>query len=247
MRRNWITGHSVQKPKRGRGVDQRDVGERLGIVAQQASRLRIELLGEQAELVRPAGHVVEQLAGLVVPAVQGEGLDQPVRAREERSLLSLERVVLQISVDEVRSAELLADGVDRAGDPGVVARQEPHHGDLQERRIQLRASVPLGGGDPVLVRLHQDVGDEAGPDLLGIGVLRDELVRNAVAHQPREDLLKTLLCILRPLLAVRRGGAIDRHRNRHPELAFFRSNAGDGVCPCAEGFGFGKDDPRDRK
>src|SRR5207302_1905320 len=56
------------------------------------------------------------------------------------AILAAEGVLLAIPVHEVGPAELSAHGVDRARDAGVVAGQEVHDGDLQERGVELGAA-----------------------------------------------------------------------------------------------------------
>src|SRR5688572_10025529 len=71
-------GGSVIGPHAGTqaegGVDQRHVGERLGEVAEQPPVGRVELLGEEPEVVGRRQAALEQLGGLVHVPLQGEGV-----------------------------------------------------------------------------------------------------------------------------------------------------------------------------
>src|SRR3954453_11353603 len=77
---------------RPRGVDQADVAEGLGEVAEQLSRRRVDLLGEQAEVVAVAGRGLEDLAGPVGPAGERERLGEPESAEEESAPLARQPV-----------------------------------------------------------------------------------------------------------------------------------------------------------
>src|SRR4051794_29529736 len=82
------------------GVDQADVAESLGEVAQQFTGRGVDLLGEQAEVVAEADGRGERLPRLADLAGEGMGLGQPERAEEEGALLALEAVVGPVPVDE---------------------------------------------------------------------------------------------------------------------------------------------------
>ena len=73
-------------PMRERGADEREVGERLREVAELAAGDRVVFLGEQADVVAEVEQPLEQLARLVVPALQRQHLDEPERAGEEDAL-----------------------------------------------------------------------------------------------------------------------------------------------------------------
>ena len=51
-----------------------------------AALARVVLLGEQAEIVAEVEQALEQLARLVVPALEPEDADEPERAGEEDAL-----------------------------------------------------------------------------------------------------------------------------------------------------------------
>src|SRR5260370_23070586 len=60
-----------------RGVDQTDVAEGLRKIAQHAARERIELLGQQANVVAARKQSVEQLAGFGVAPLQDVIVEEP--------------------------------------------------------------------------------------------------------------------------------------------------------------------------
>src|SRR5688572_32979639 len=67
-------------------IDQRDVGESLGKVAEKALLERIVFLGEQPDIVGEAGQTVEQRARLVQAALQAQVVGQPEAAGKEHPL-----------------------------------------------------------------------------------------------------------------------------------------------------------------
>ena len=69
-----------------RGVDQRDVGQRLREVAGLAAGAGIEFLGQQTEIVGNRGHTVEQRLGSRKLARQHIGVGEPQAAREKCAL-----------------------------------------------------------------------------------------------------------------------------------------------------------------
>src|SRR5204863_4454698 len=77
------------------GRDQADVAERLREVAELLAVLGVDLLGQQAEIVRVAGELREQLLGTLDLAGLGEARDEPERADHERALLAHEAVGVQ--------------------------------------------------------------------------------------------------------------------------------------------------------
>src|SRR5438270_2092438 len=72
---------------RPRRVDQPDVAEGLGEVAEQLARVGIDLFGEQAEIVAEPDGRLERVAGPVELTGHRLGLGQPERAEKERALL----------------------------------------------------------------------------------------------------------------------------------------------------------------
>jgi hypothetical protein len=88
------------------GVDQPDVAERLAEVAEQVAGIRVELLGEQADVVEVAGGSLEHGAGPPGLAGRGERLRRQERAQQERALLAGQAVRV--------GADLRAVAVDQA-------------------------------------------------------------------------------------------------------------------------------------
>src|SRR3954468_7245440 len=75
-----------------RGRDEREVGERLREVPEQALLLRVVLLGEEADVVREADQLLEQRMRLAVPAEKLVAVDEPERTGEEDAFASGEPV-----------------------------------------------------------------------------------------------------------------------------------------------------------
>src|SRR5206468_10016149 len=81
---------------RSRGIDQREVAQPLREVAEEVVRAWVDLLGEESDVVREADDLVHRLAALGEPAGARERLDQPERARDERTLhLTLAAVAVE--------------------------------------------------------------------------------------------------------------------------------------------------------
>ena len=69
-----------------RSVDEAEVAERLGEVPEQRAARRIDLLGEQSDVVRRLRVRDEDLVSLVEASLQRERLHQPEAAEHESSL-----------------------------------------------------------------------------------------------------------------------------------------------------------------
>src|SRR5207249_2530387 len=76
-----------------RRVDEREVAERLGQVAQEVAVRGVDLLRVQAYIVGQADQLVHRRGGLVDAADARERLDDPEGAREEGALLLLHPAV----------------------------------------------------------------------------------------------------------------------------------------------------------
>src|SRR5205807_8844871 len=131
MSGNLLTGVPFGFADGPRGVDESDVAEGLGEVAEELTARRVDLLGEQAEVVAEAGGRLECRASAVQLAGQGLRLRQPERAEQERPLFALEAVVGLVAVDESTLVrQVLGDGVDGGLHPGIVGGDEAddrHH------------------------------------------------------------------------------------------------------------------------
>ena len=68
--------------------DHSDVGERLREVSEEDTRLRVDLLRKQAEMIRPGPERVVEFHRLVEPTDVGEIVDEPERAGQDRTLRS---------------------------------------------------------------------------------------------------------------------------------------------------------------
>jgi UDP-N-acetyl-D-mannosaminuronic acid transferase (WecB/TagA/CpsF family) len=74
-------------------VHERDVAEGLREVADQPSRPRVVLLGEEADVVAQVEQALEALAGVVAPAHLLEAVHEPERAHQEGALVTGQAVV----------------------------------------------------------------------------------------------------------------------------------------------------------
>lgn len=59
------------------GVEEADVGEGLGEVAGEAAGLGVVALGEEADVVADGEEALEEAAGVLVAAEEGEAVDEP--------------------------------------------------------------------------------------------------------------------------------------------------------------------------
>src|SRR5205085_2059228 len=73
-------------------LDQGEVRERLGEVAELAQGDGVVLLGEEAEVVAKVEQALEQLARFVVPALQREDGSEPEGTGQEHTLVSRQSV-----------------------------------------------------------------------------------------------------------------------------------------------------------
>ena len=78
--------HALALADRDRCADEREVRERLGEVPELPAGHRVVLLGEEPDVVAEIQQPLEELARLVVLALEGEHLGQPERAREKDAL-----------------------------------------------------------------------------------------------------------------------------------------------------------------
>jgi hypothetical protein len=104
------------------GVDERDVGESLGEVADQAFAVDVVFLGEQAKVVAEGKETVEERAGVAFAADGFEGADHPETAGEESAFAGREAVLDYLGVvaeDEAAVHQFALDGFDGASDAAV--------------------------------------------------------------------------------------------------------------------------------
>src|SRR5688500_6670849 len=79
-------GRLVVRAEIQRGVDERDVRERLGKVAEETARCGVVLLGEEADIVCKSEEALEKLARLFPAALQAERVGEPEAAGKEHAL-----------------------------------------------------------------------------------------------------------------------------------------------------------------
>src|ERR1035437_3235352 len=96
------------------GVHQRQVGERLRKVAQLALRLRVVLLGEQAQIVSQLEESLEHRLALITAPSEHQSIDEPERAGQEGAFLACESVTAgvprgAVPGDHITAAQLRTD------------------------------------------------------------------------------------------------------------------------------------------
>jgi hypothetical protein len=70
-----------------RGVDQRDMRESLRIVADLPARLRVVLLGEEADIVAQLEQPLKERTGVITPTLQDIVVGQPKAAGEKGAFI----------------------------------------------------------------------------------------------------------------------------------------------------------------
>ena len=79
--------------QRQRGVDQADVGERLREIPERGSGLRVDLLGEEPDVVRVGEESLEGVRGPCQVAALRPALDRPEAADAEGALAGRQPVI----------------------------------------------------------------------------------------------------------------------------------------------------------
>jgi len=85
-----------------RGIDQPNVAEGLGKVAEVLATLRVDLLGQQADVVDVTVGSLEHLAGLIAPASGGKHVGEPECAKQEGALVTVQPVDTGVSLVALR-------------------------------------------------------------------------------------------------------------------------------------------------
>jgi hypothetical protein len=184
---------SVCLRDRARRGDQREVAERLGEVAEELPRARLDLLGIEADVVCQSDELVHERGGLVDPSRLGEGLDEPERAGQECALLPWKSVLALVAEDKRPIGELAANRVDGRVRPLVVVAADK--GGHQQRRVELAGTGPTDVAAPFLrpAALVEEALDRAGRlapagHVVARNVLageRDRAVEGDPAHELR--------------------------------------------------------------
>ena len=196
----------------GDGVDQRQVGERLREVAEMATGLGLQLLGEEVE---PAGRLEQPLAELAGPLALAdlrERRDQPEGADQEGALLAAaarrrSRRPCSGARGRARSGpSAIASTVARM--PRVVGRQEAEQRDQQQRGVE-RVGVVVLAEDAVADAALEDLGLE----LVG---LRPPLVGDLVEARGRAPSARRGRPRPRSSASRRRSAAAPRATPRSP-------------------------------
>ena len=103
------------------------MAERLWEVTEQLARFRVYLLGQETYVVAERDSRLER--GLRLVELSGEGLclGHPERAQQEGTLLALESILSEISVDKAAVVgQALRGGIDGRLHPWVVGCEKAH-------------------------------------------------------------------------------------------------------------------------
>jgi MFS family permease len=99
-------------------VDESYVAERLREVAQQLPGVRVDLLGQQADVVDVSGGPLEHLTGALHAAGHRQGLRQPEGAQQERAFLTGQPVDAALGAVPVDQPALVSESVGDRVDGG---------------------------------------------------------------------------------------------------------------------------------
>jgi len=128
-----------------RGVDKRDMCQRLREVSGLTAHGRIVLLSEQADIVGNIGHALEELARPVDVAQHDMSIGEPKRASKKRAFdrLQLARSPLPriVTKHEAVSHQVVLDCGDGTFDPRIVGGQEAQGRKQQKARVEVRQAV----------------------------------------------------------------------------------------------------------
>ena len=126
-----------------------------GKLPSSSPRRRVDLLGQQPEVVGVGDELVEQRLGPVDLARLGQRGHEPERADHERSLLAgeavgVEALVVAVAQHQPVLGQVVGDRVDRRAHPLVGGRQEAEDRHQQLRRVELVRVERLRVGLPRL-------------------------------------------------------------------------------------------------
>ena len=128
------------------GVDQREVGERLRVVAEVLPGRDVDLLRVEQQRSGERQQLLEQRTRPFDLADDRERGNQPEGADRERPLLAGEPVVGGVDLvaeHEAVLGQFVGDRQDRRADTFVVGGQEAHDGDQQQRHVERVGAVVL--------------------------------------------------------------------------------------------------------
>ena len=89
------------------------MAERLGEIPEQSLGARLDLLGQQAEVIRSLRMCNEDLLRFVDAPRHRQDLGEPESAQHERALFTAHAIIGTISIDVVSFSELRPDPLDR--------------------------------------------------------------------------------------------------------------------------------------
>jgi hypothetical protein len=113
-----------------RGGQVGEMGEALREVAEQLAVLRVDLFGEQAQVVGGCDGARGPGAGLVEPALAGEAFGEPERTGQEGPLATGKPVVGEVAADQPVAAKLGGDRVGGAQHARIAPVHKPQGGEL---------------------------------------------------------------------------------------------------------------------
>src|SRR5580698_9770082 len=132
-----------------RRIDEREMRERLGKVAELAAAVRVVFLGQQPHVVAQRQQALEQSESLVMPSQQHVIVDEPEAAREKRALAGRQAVDRRsriVAHHKSVAQKPAFNRSDRALDARIVRRQEADDGNEQQARVQRRVAERLDEG-----------------------------------------------------------------------------------------------------
>src|SRR5215213_8205453 len=134
-----------------RGLDERQVRERLRKVAELHPGPRIVFFAQEAEIVTQSEQAIEQRLRFVQPALHSEDFDQPERASQEDAFARWEPIdmlliLASVAKQETVDTELASDRFDGRDESRIVRRQEADDRHEQNAGVELVRSVRLGEG-----------------------------------------------------------------------------------------------------
>jgi hypothetical protein len=137
------------------GGDMGEVREGLGEVAQGLVGMWVVLLREESQLVAGGDSLIEDLSGVLDPALPGEAFGEPERAGQEGTLHPFQVTLCvcagTVAQKQAASVELIPDGIGRPDHTLVSVGDELEAWDQEQCGVEVLASEGLDEGAAVFV------------------------------------------------------------------------------------------------
>src|SRR5438067_933305 len=143
VRRPVLAGKAVG------GVDERQVRQRLGKIAELDSGFDVIFFGEQADIVADRKEALEDAPALFGSALENEVVGEPEAAREKNAFARRQAVAYRVGViaaHETIDHEALLDRGEGADDAGIARRKKTDERNEQGCGIDLWALIGLYKG-----------------------------------------------------------------------------------------------------